>query len=89
MKEWTEQREQEIQTRALTTADDDMVERAARAFYEYPMRVLDASLRTSWDRLATVCPEVADNHRAHMRAVLDAALGAGEGTTGYTLRTIH
>ena len=77
MSNWTEQREQEIQARALTTVDDDMVERAARAFYEYPMRVLDASLRTSWDRLATVCPEVADNHRAHIRAVLDAALSTG------------
>ena len=59
---------------------EDMVERGARAFYEHPTPGVDASLRTSWDRLATICPEVADNHRAHMRAVLDAALNPREGS---------
>ena len=57
---------------------EDMVERAARVFYEHPTPGVDASLRKSWDRLATICPEVADNHRAHVRDVLDAALGTGE-----------
>lgn len=80
MSNWTEQREQEIQARALTTVDDDMVERGARAFYEYPTPGVDASLRTDWDRLTKASPDVADNWRAHMRAVLDAALGTGEGS---------
>ena len=61
--------------RALTTVDKDMVERAARTFYEYPTPGLDASLRTDWDRLTKASPDVADNYRAHVRAVLDAALG--------------
>ena len=66
--------------RALTTVDKDMVERGARAFYEYPTPGLDASLRTDWDRLAAASPDVADNYRAHVRAVLGAALGTGEGS---------
>ena len=65
--------------RALTTVDDDMVERAARAFYEDPTPGVDASLRTDWDRLTKASPDVADNYRAHIRAVLHAALGTGEG----------
>lgn len=64
--------------RALTTVTNEMIERGARAFYEYPTPGLDASLRTDWDRLTKASPDVADNYRAHTRATLDAALGTGE-----------
>ena len=64
--------------RALTTVDKDMVERGSRTFYEYPTPGLDASLRTDWDRLTKASPDVAVNYRAHVRAVLEAALGTGE-----------
>lgn len=80
MSNWTEQREQEIQARALTTVDDAMVERAARAFYEDPTPGVDASLRTDWDRLAKASPDVADKYRRSMTAALDAALGTVEGS---------
>ena len=76
MNEWTEQREQEIQTRALTTADDAMVERAARAFYEYPAPNLD--VRTYWDRINAVRPEAADLYRLNMKTAIEAALGIEE-----------
>lgn len=66
--------------RALTTVDDAMVERGSRAFYEYPTPGVDASLRTDWDGLTKASPDVADNYRAHVRAVLDAAPGTGEGS---------
>ena len=65
--------------RALTTVDDDMVERAARAYFEDPIPSVDASLRPKWDRLVAAYPGVADNYRRHMRAALDVALGTGEG----------
>lgn len=65
--------------RALTTVDDDMVERAARAYFEDPIPSVDASLRPKWDRLVAACPGVADSYRRHMRAALDVALGTGEG----------
>ena len=64
--------------RAQRTVTEDMVERAARTFYEYPMMRLDASLRTNWDRLTTISPDVADNHRAHAAAALAAALTPDE-----------
>lgn len=64
--------------RALTTVDDDMVERAARAYFEDPIPSVDASLRPKWDPLVAAYPGVADNYRRHMRAALDAALGTGE-----------
>lgn len=64
--------------RALTTVDEDMVERGSRAFYEYPTPGIDVSLRTDWDRLTKASPDVADNYRAHTRAVLNAALDTGE-----------
>lgn len=65
--------------RALTTVDDDMVERAARAYFEDPIPSVDASLRPKWDPLVAAYPGVADNYRRHMRAALDVALGTGEG----------
>ena len=59
--------------RALTTVDDAMVERAARALY---LRESDWSSEAKWDRL----PEFArESWRKTARAVLDAALGTGEG----------
>ena len=64
--------------RPRITVTDDMVERAARTFYEYPMMRLDASLRTNWDRLTTISPDVADNHRAHAAAALATALTPDE-----------
>lgn len=64
--------------RALTTVDDAMVERALRAFYEYPTPGLDASLRPNWDRLVAAHPDVADSYRRYMTAALNAALNPGE-----------
>ena len=64
--------------RARLTVDDDMLERAARAFYGCPTPGIAEHLRTTWDRLATAAPEVADNYRRHIRAALDAALGTEE-----------
>ena len=66
--------------RARLTVDDDMVERAARAFYECPTPGVDASLRPNWDRLTKASPDVADKYRDGMTAALDAALGTGEGS---------
>ena len=66
--------------RALTTVTDAMVERGSRAFYEYPTPGIDVSLRTDWDRLTKASPDVADNYRAHTRALLGAALDTGEGS---------
>ena len=58
--------------RALTTVDDAMVERAARALY---LRESDWSSEAKWDRL----PEFArESWRKTARAVLEAALGTGE-----------
>ena len=65
--------------RALTTVDEDMVERGVRAFYEHPTPGVDASLRPNWDHLVAASPDVADSYRRHMTAALDAALGTGEG----------
>ena len=65
--------------RARLTADEDMVERAARAYFEDPIPSVDASLRPKWDPLVAAYPGVADNYRRHMRAALDVALGTGEG----------
>lgn len=65
--------------RARPTVDEDMVKRGSRAFYEYPTPGIDASLRTDWDRLTKASPDVADSYCAHVRAVLDAALGTGGG----------
>lgn len=60
--------------RALTTVDDAMVERAARALY---LRESDWSSEAKWDRL----PEFArESWRKTARAALDAALGTGEDT---------
>ena len=66
--------------RARLTVDEDMVERGAWAFYEYPTPGVDASLRTDWDRLTKASPDVADKYRRHMTAALGAALGTGEGS---------
>lgn len=57
--------------RALTTVDDAMVERAARALY---LRESDWSSEAKWDRI----PEFArESWRKTARAALDAALGTG------------
>ena len=59
--------------RALTTVDDAMVERVARELY---LRESDWSSEAKWDRI----PEFArESWRKTARAVLDAALGTGEG----------
>lgn len=58
---------------------EDMVERAAQAYFEDPIPSVDDSLRPKWDPLVAAYPGVADNYRRHMRAALDAALGTGEG----------
>lgn len=60
--------------RARPTVDDAMVERAARALY---LRESDWSSEAKWDRL----PEFArESWRKTARAVLEAALGTGEGS---------
>ena len=64
--------------RALTTVDDAMVERAARAYFEYEKPGEFAAHPMSWDRLATTCPSIADTYRDRFRAVLEAALNPGE-----------
>ena len=54
MSDWTEQREQEIQARALTTVTEDMVERAAevtflRDFMRWNSWATEARARVSLD----------------------------------------
>lgn len=66
--------------RALTTVDDDMVERAARAFYEYLAPGVDVSLRPNWGKLAAASPDIADSYRAGVRAALEAVFNTQEGT---------
>ena len=57
---------------------EDMVERAARAFYEHPVPGT-TGLHMDWDQLTAEAPGVADTYRRHLRAALDAALGTQEG----------
>lgn len=65
---------------------EDMVDRAAQQLWAEMDTWASAAWCNEWARQ----PEHTRNaYRSHARAVLDAALGAGEGTTGYTLRTIH
>lgn len=59
--------------RALTTVDDAMVERAARALY---LREISWSSEAKWDRLPDPVKRM---WRLKAEAVLDAALGTGEG----------
>ena len=66
--------------RALTTVDEDMVERAARAYFEYEKPGEFAAHPMSWEQLTTTCPSIADTYRDRLRAVLDAALNPGEGS---------
>lgn len=66
--------------RALTTVDEDMVERAARAFYEQLAPGVDVSLRPNWGKLAAASPVIADVYRNRIRAALDAALNPREGS---------
>ena len=63
--------------RALTTVDEDMVERAALAFYDYPTPGVDVSLTPGWDRLVVVSPDIAAAYRNHIRAALEAAHNPG------------
>ena len=57
---------------------EDMVERAARAFYEHPVPGT-TGLHMDWDQLTAEAPGVADTYRRHLRAALDAALGTQKG----------
>ena len=59
--------------RALTTVDDAMVERAARALY---LREISWSSEAKWDRLPDPVKRM---WRLKAEAVLDAAHGTGEG----------
>lgn len=63
--------------RALTTVDDDMVGRAARAFYEYPTPGVDVSLTPGWDRLTATSPDIATAYHNRIRAALEAAHNPG------------
>lgn len=74
MSNWTEQREQEIQARALLTVDEDMVERAARALY---LQEIAWSSKAEWDRLPDPVKKM---WHLKARAVLDAALNPREGS---------
>lgn len=66
--------------RALTTVDDAMVKRAARAYFEYQKPGELAAHPMSWERLTMTCPSIADTYRDRFRAVLEAALNPGEGS---------
>lgn len=57
---------------------DDVIERAARAFYEAGNDVRHESHLLSWDRLVEASPAVANGYRDHMRAALVAAIEGGE-----------
>lgn len=71
--------------RELTTVDEDMVERAALASWstaigEVGQGVLDGAgpgVRVTWDE---VHPDTKESWRREARAVLEAALGTGEGS---------
>ena len=65
--------------RARLTVDDDMVERAARGYYDRSVKGLDESHYMQWDQLARARPGGAQRYRDLARAVLEAALGTGEG----------
>ena len=75
MNEWTEQREQEIQARALPTVTEDMVEWAAQQLWAEMDTWASAAWCNEWARQ----PEHTRNaYRSHVRAALDAALNPGE-----------
>ena len=77
MNDWTEQREQEIQARALTSVDDAMVERAAQQLWAEMDTWASAAWCNEWARQ----PEHTRNaYRSHARAALDAALNPREGS---------
>lgn len=63
--------------RARLTVDEDMVERAALAFYEYPTPGVDVSLTPGWDRLTASSPDIAAAYRNRIRAALEAAHNPG------------
>lgn len=63
--------------RALTTVGDDMVERAKRAFGAATAQVSSIPLGMSEDMFID---SVGLQHQHAIRAVLDAALGTGEGS---------
>ena len=65
--------------RARPAVTEDMVERAARAFYEHLAPGVDVSLRPSWDKLVEASPDIADAYRAGVRAALNAVRGTEEG----------
>lgn len=64
--------------RPLTTVDDAMVERVARAYYDRSVKGLNESYYMQWDQLARARPGGAQRYRDLARTVLDAALGTGE-----------
>ena len=66
--------------RALTTVDDAMVERAARAYFEYPIPGEHEANLMSWDRFTTAYPHNADSYREETRAALNSAHNPGEGS---------
>lgn len=74
MNDWAERREQEIQSRALTTVTEDMVERAAEAIF-----LRDFLRWNSWatEARARVSLEAAKaGHIGGWKAVLDDARAA-------------
>ena len=76
MRDGAKQREQEIQARALTTVDDDMVERGAQQLWAEMDTWASAAWCNEWARQ----PEHTRNaYRSYARAALHAALGTGEG----------
>lgn len=66
--------------RALTTVDDAMVERAARAYFECDEPNEPVAYRLSWDHLMMESSSLADPYRHLARVVINAALNPGEGS---------
>lgn len=64
--------------RALTTVDDAMVERVARAYYDRSVKGLDESYYMQWDQLARARPGGAQRYRDLASVVLNAAFNPGE-----------
>lgn len=72
-----ELKKENTELRKRLTVDNDMVERAPRAFYEYPTPGVDVSLTPGWDRLAASSPDIATVYRNCIRAALEAAHNPG------------
>ena len=64
--------------RALTTINDNMVEKACQVYTDDPYRPAKGTLRTTWETLVQVSPQAADDRRSAIRAALEAALNPKE-----------